>query len=127
LTNQEGRKSKDTMKAKFTERDIDLNWVSIFPHIDDFHGRDPGHSFLGCVSCTVDDDTYPGVGNKYQKRKWLTMTFCQRKVHEDTEIRETCVSHIHDGIRCWRQSLPEHCKDTELKKFVHDICKVNTD
>jgi hypothetical protein len=48
-------KSKDAMKAKFTEWGIDKKWVSLFPHINDFNGRDPGHNVLGCVSHTVDD------------------------------------------------------------------------
>jgi hypothetical protein len=123
----DGRKSKDIMKAKFTEWGIDLKWVSLFPHIDDFNRRDPGQNFLGCVSRTVDDDTYPSVGVKYHHRKRLTLTFCQRKVNEDTEIREACVFNIHDGIRHWTRSLPLHHTDAGINNFVRSIHRAQTD
>ena len=31
--------SKDRMKAKFTAWGIDMKWVCLFPHVDDFNGR----------------------------------------------------------------------------------------
>jgi hypothetical protein len=48
--------TKKSMKAKFEECSVELKWVSLFPHIDDFNGREPGHNFLGSVSRTVIDD-----------------------------------------------------------------------
>jgi hypothetical protein len=58
------------MKAKFAKWGIDIKWVSLFPHIDDFNGRLPGQNFLGCVSRTIkDDDTHTSYGNQYQYKK----------------------------------------------------------
>jgi hypothetical protein len=54
-TNQEVGCTKNSMKAKFTEWGIDLKWVSLFPHIDDFNGRDPGQNLLGVVTKRTKD------------------------------------------------------------------------
>ena len=113
--------SKDRMKAKFTAWGIDMKWVCLFPHVDDFNGREPGHNFLGCVSRTVNDDMYQHNGDKYRYRKRLTMTFCQRKVNEDTEIREDCVFNIRDGIRQWTTNLPLHRTEAGIKKFARSV------
>ena len=113
--------SKDRMKAKFTAWGIDMKWVCLFPHVDDFNGREPGHNFLGCVSRTVNDDMYQHNGDKYRYRKRLTMTFCQRKVNEDTEIREDCVFNIRDGIRQWTTNLPLHRMEAGIKKFARSV------
>jgi hypothetical protein len=48
------------MKTKFKEWGINLKWVALFPHIDDFNGWEPSHNFLGSVSCTVMDDNIIG-------------------------------------------------------------------
>jgi hypothetical protein len=114
------------MKAKFAEWGIDLQWVSLFPHIDDFNGRDPGQNFLGSVSRTVEDDTHPTAPEGYVTKRRLTMTFCQRKVHEDTVIREACVGEIHDRMRRWSRSLPEHHNDGDIKQFARHTHKART-
>ena len=76
--------NKDQMKDKFVTWGIHLKWVILFPHVDDFNGRDPGQNFLGCVSQTVVASTNPPLGPKFVTKHRQTMTFCQWKVHEDT-------------------------------------------
>jgi hypothetical protein len=115
------------MKAKFAEWGIDLKWVSLFPHIDDFNGRDAGQNFLGSVSRTVVDDSHPGVPEGYVTKRRLTMTFCQRKVNEDTKIREACVSDIHDRMKQWYNSLPEHRNYGDIKQFAGSTHKSRTE
>jgi hypothetical protein len=39
--------NKDHMQAKFLGWGIDPKWVVLFPHVDDFNGRDAGQNFLG--------------------------------------------------------------------------------
>ena len=81
--------TKDTllaMKKKFVEWGVDLQWVILFPHIDDFNGRDPGHNWLGAVSRSVNDYHYLVGKMNYVSKRREVMTFCQWKVHEDTHI-----------------------------------------
>jgi hypothetical protein len=96
--------AKDVMKARFKEWRVHLKWVTLFPHIDDFNARERGQNFLCSVSRTVDDDS-PHLGSTTKRR--LTITFCQRKVHEDTQVREICASKIHEGMCQWTTSLPK--------------------
>ena len=110
--------AKDVMKDRFMDWGIDLKWVTLFPHIDDFNGRERGQNFLGSVSCTVDDDS-PQVGHReYMTKRWLTMTFCQCKVHEDTNVREICAAKIHDGLHRWTTSLPKERQDRNIMEFA---------
>ena len=66
--------AKDVMKARFIEWRVELKWVTLFPHIDDFNARERGQNFLGSVSRMVDDDS-PSLGLATKRR--LTITFCQ--------------------------------------------------
>ena len=43
------KNSKERMIARFLEWGIDMKWVTLFPHVDDFNGRDVGQNFLGAV------------------------------------------------------------------------------
>jgi hypothetical protein len=47
----------DVMKTRFREWRVDLKWVTLFPHIDDFNARERGQKFLGSVSRMVDDNS----------------------------------------------------------------------
>ena len=100
------KNAKDVMKARFMDWGIDLKWVTLFPHVDDFNGRERGQNFLGSVSRTVDDDSSRVGHTDYATKRRLTMTFCQCKVHEDTNVREICAAKIHEGLRRWTRSLP---------------------
>ena len=51
-----GISKKDSMKAKFVRCGVQLKWVILFPHVNDFNGRDPGQNFLGFLSHTVVHD-----------------------------------------------------------------------
>jgi hypothetical protein len=42
--------SKERMIARFLAWGIHMKWVTLFPHVDDFNGRDVGQNFLGAVS-----------------------------------------------------------------------------
>jgi hypothetical protein len=101
--------TKDTllgMKNKFAEWGVDLQLVILFLHIDDFHGHDPGHNWLGAVSRSVNDYHHLVGKTKYMSKRWEVMTFCQHKGHEDTHIQETCVKKIHNVIHGWTSGLP---------------------
>jgi hypothetical protein len=107
-----GSTKKDIMKSKFAEWGIKLKWVITFPHVDDFNGREVGQNFLGCVSRTVthgDDLAFSRFGVSNFQRQ--AMTFCQRKVNEDTQIREKCAKEIYRRMRQWMlKQLPDHRK-----------------
>jgi hypothetical protein len=107
------------MKTRFKEWRVDFKWVTLFPHIDDFNARERGQNFLGSVSRTVDGDS-PSLGLATKRR--LTITFCQQKVHEDTQVREICASKTHKGMRQWTTSLPKQrtdCNILEFAKYLH--------
>jgi hypothetical protein len=118
--------TKEQMKVKFGKWGIDLKWVVLFPHVDDFNGREAGHNFLGSVSRTVvvhdnGDDHRSCVTTKRRE----TLTFCQRKVNEDTEKREACAGSIHRRILRWRESLPKQraCDIEQIANRIHGVLK----
>ena len=101
--------TKDTllaMKNKYVEWGVDLQWVVLFPHIDDCNGCVQGHNWLGAVSRTVNDYHHLLGKMQYVTKRREIMNFCQRKVHEDMHIQETCVMKIHNGMRGWTSDLP---------------------
>jgi hypothetical protein len=110
--------TKDTllaMKNKLVEWGVDLQWVILFPHINDLNGHgDPRHNWLGVVSCTVNDYHHLVGKTKYVTKRREIMTFCQCKVHEDMQIRETCVKKIHNVIYGWTSGLPREQMDANV-------------
>jgi hypothetical protein len=68
---------KDKMKAKFHQWGVNDKFVILFPHIDDFNGRQPGHNFLGCLSRTLVCAGNHSSRNKHVTMQWQVMTFCQ--------------------------------------------------
>jgi hypothetical protein len=81
------------------------SWVVLFPHIDNFNGQEPGHNFLGSMSRTViGDNIIGGLLVECVTKRRMTMTFCQQKVHEDTEQREMCASKIHEVLWWWKNN-----------------------
>jgi hypothetical protein len=118
---KESKKKQEKMKEKFAQWGIDLKWVILFPHIDDFNARQPGQNFLGSVSKTVLIDRSGGSRRGYVTKQRQTMTFCQRKVHEDAGIREACARTIHDSIRIWREKLPKYRTGRGIVEFSWDI------
>jgi hypothetical protein len=111
-----GSKNKDHMKAKFLGWGINIKWVVLFPHVDDFNGRDAGQNFLGCVSRTVlDTSSDTSSRDGYMAMQRQTMTFCQCKVHEDTMVWQVCVGDIHEGMRRWTISYLIIARLTILK------------
>jgi hypothetical protein len=119
--------AKDVMKDRFMDWGSDLKWVTLFPHIDDFNGRERGQNFLGSVSCTVDDDSTQVGHREYMMKRWLTMTFFQRKVHKDTNVREICAAKIHDGLCRWTTSLPKEHQECNIMEFAKLICSREND
>jgi hypothetical protein len=120
---KESQKNKDSMKTKFKEWGINLKWVVLFPHINDFNGREPGQNFLGSVSRTViDDSIIGGLPVECVTKRRMTMTFCQQKVHEDTEQREMCASKIHEVLWQWKNN-PAGTKqnDDDIKEYAKQI------
>ena len=53
--------SKERMIARFLEWGIHMKWVTLFPHVDDFNGRDVGLEFPWC-----------GVTNRWKMVTTLT-------------------------------------------------------
>jgi hypothetical protein len=47
------KKKQEKMIKKFAKWKIDLKWVVLFPHVDDFNARHSGQNFLGSVSRTI--------------------------------------------------------------------------
>ena len=114
--------NEDHMQAKFLGWGIDPKWVVLFPHVDDFNGRDAGQNFLGCVSRTViDSSSDPSLREGYVAMQRQSMTFCQCKVHEDTLVRQVCVGDINEGMRCWSTSLPSHRKTNGIKRLARSV------
>ena len=118
-------KSKQAvMKKTFANWKIDLRWVILFPHVDDFNARDYGQNFLGAVSRTVrlrrNRDSPRGLIGYINKQRQM-MTFCQRKVHEDAEVREACAISIHDGIESWCEKLPKDRTGKGILEFAGKI------
>jgi hypothetical protein len=121
---QESKKKQKKMKEKFCLWKIDMKWVVLFPHVDDFNARDEGQNFLGSVSITVaSDTTHPDLPPSYVTKHRQLMTFCQRKVHEDASIREKCAMTIRDSIMNWRQGLPIHRSNDGIQEFAWSIGK----
>jgi hypothetical protein len=121
--------TKESMKAKFEEWGIDLKWVSLFPHINDFNGREPGHNFLGSVSrMVIDDNILGGLPVECLTMRRMTMTFCQRKVHEDTDQREMCALKIYKVMWHWKNN-PAGTKqnDGNIKSYANRIRNAETD
>jgi hypothetical protein len=54
-------------------------------------------------------------------KQWQTMTFCQRKVHEDAELREDCARTIFEGIRTWCKKLPKLRTERGIVKFSQGL------
>jgi hypothetical protein len=99
------------MIARFLEWGIHMKWVTLFPHVDDFNGRELGQNFLGAVSRTVENGNYVDRGRVFIRKQRQTMTFCQCKVHEDANVREVCAMKIHSGLHQWKSSLPRECRE----------------
>ena len=86
---------QETMKDKFANWKIDLKWVILFPHVDDFNSRHSGQNFLGSVSRTVAKEGSSmdsSVGYVTMVRQ--TLNFCQCKVLEDAVVHEDCARTI---------------------------------
>jgi hypothetical protein len=110
------------MKDKFANWKIDLKWVKLLPHVDDFNSRHSGQNFLGSVSRTVAKEGSSMdslVGYVTMVRQ--TLTFCQRKVLEDAVVCEECARTIRDGIKKWCDNLPEHRTDHGIESFSWSI------
>ena len=121
--------TKESMKAKFEEWGIDLQWVSLFPHINDFNGREPGHNFLGSVSrMVIDDNILGGLPVECLTMRQMTMAFCQQKVHEDTDQRVMCALKIYEVMWHWKNN-PGGTKqnDGNIKAYANRIRNAETD
>jgi hypothetical protein len=103
-----------SMKKKFSEWGVNLQWVVLFPHIDDFNGRDLGQNWLGAVSRTLNVSHHVVGTTTYLTKRREVMTFCQRKVNEDMHIRETCVIKIHEVMACWMSGLGIQQRDENV-------------
>jgi hypothetical protein len=77
--------NKMSVKVKFGRMKIDLKWVVVFPHVDDFNERHEGHHF---IPSPRGFDTLQGQ----------TIMFCQRKANEDESLREFCVGTIYKKV-----------------------------
>jgi hypothetical protein len=109
-------------EKKFSKWGVNLQWVVLFPHIDDFNGHDVGQNWLGAVSRTLNVSHHVVVTTTYLTKRWEIMTFCQRKVNEDTHIQETCVNKIHQVMGCWISGLGIQQRDENvLATAVHSI------
>jgi hypothetical protein len=65
------------MVSHFQKWGIKLEWVVLFPHIDDFNGWHSGQNFLGCVSHTIQvSNTHPSYSGIITKQRQM-YTFCQ--------------------------------------------------
>jgi hypothetical protein len=109
------------MKERFAEWKIDLRWVILFPHVDDFNARGYGQNFLGAISRTVQLHHKRDTPHGFYTKQRQTMTFCQRKVHEDAEVREACAILIHDGIESWCKKLPKDWTGNGILEFAWKI------
>jgi dihydroorotase len=90
---QKIRKKQEKMKEKFAQWRIELKWVILFQHVDDFNACHSGKNFLGSVSNTVAQEHSMDSPKGYVMKVWQTLTFCQCKVLEDACVGGLCSHH----------------------------------
>jgi hypothetical protein len=116
------KNGQEKMKEKFARWKIDLKWVILFPHVNNFNACQSGQNFLGLVSRTVGQEgSSMDSSGGYVIKVRQTLTFCQRKVLKDAGVHEDCAYTIQDGIKKWCDNLPEHCTEHGIESFSRSI------